>query len=157
MKLPAAYSRRILKLGVNPYVSVPAAVIKMLAAKRPGRGPIPVRGSLNGAPFRQTLVKYAGAWRLYLNGPMLKAAHLAVGDRAEVTLDHDPEPRTVPMVREFARALAAAPAAKAVFKALPPSRQKEILRYLANLRTPEARNRNVARMIAALPGTPWRR
>ncbi|MEI9935362.1 MAG: hypothetical protein WDM71_11065 [Ferruginibacter sp.] len=38
------------------------------------KGHIPVKGKLDGHAFIQTLVKYSGKWRLYLNGPMRKAS-----------------------------------------------------------------------------------
>jgi hypothetical protein len=41
-------------------------------------------------------------------------------------------------------------------EALPPSRKKEILRYLTRLKSPEARARNVRRALAALSGSPER-
>ena len=44
------------------------------------------------------------------------------------------------------------PIAKAAWDALIPSRQKEVLRYLAHLKTPEARGRNLARVMRALSG-----
>jgi len=44
------------------------------------RVPIPVRGRLNGKPFKQTLVKYQGPWRLYLNTQMRKETKLGIGD-----------------------------------------------------------------------------
>jgi hypothetical protein len=38
------------------------------------------------------------------------------------------------------------------YELLIPSRQKEILRYLANLKTPVAQSRNLSRAIIALSG-----
>src|SRR5512142_1578766 len=118
-----AFRARIEILGVNPFVPVPAAVLGAIFARAGrDRGPIPVRGTLDGAPFQQTLVRYAGAWRLYTNLAMLKAAgSLAVGDIAAVTLEVDPRPRTWPMPRALARALAADPAARSAYRALAPS------------------------------------
>jgi len=62
----------IRKIGVNPYVLVARDVLSDLfrqAERR--RGPIPVTGTLNRKAFTQTLVKFRGHWRLYINGPMV--------------------------------------------------------------------------------------
>jgi hypothetical protein len=56
------------------------------------RGPIPIRGTLHGTPYQQTLVKYAGAWRLYINMVMLKNSPQRIGEVVEITIEHDPEP-----------------------------------------------------------------
>ena len=85
-----SFSARIHKIGVNPYVLLPAAVLKYVFQKaEKDRGAIPVQGKLNGHIFIQTLVKYSGKWRLYLNTPMRKAAGIDVGDVANVQIDFD--------------------------------------------------------------------
>ena len=50
-----------------------------------------------GKDFIQNLVKYSGKWRLYLNGPMRKAAGKDVGDIIDIKIDFDPKPRTTPI------------------------------------------------------------
>jgi len=148
-----SYSAKILKIGVNPYVVVPETVLRALfKASGKTSGPIPVRGTLNGKQFKQTLVKYQGAWRLYFNTSMRRAAGIDVGDVARVKIEFDPEPRTVPMHPMLGRALAVNKEAKAVFELLPPSRQKEILRYLGSLKTEESTQRIVAMVMRQLVG-----
>ena len=76
-----SFSSKIQIIGVNPYVLLPASVLKNLFKEAgKNKGPIPVRGTLNENPFTQTLVKYSGRWRLYLNTPMRKAAGIDEGD-----------------------------------------------------------------------------
>lgn len=169
------FTSRIARIGVNLYVTPAAGVLRAIFAQAKRKtSPIPVRGTLQGAPFQQTLVRYAGAWRLYLNGPMLKAAGIAadgsgaghgrqplkVGDRVRVELAFDPAPRTFPMPPAFERALALAQKSKnpneravyAAFFALAPSHQKEINRYLGFAKTPETLARNIAIVLAHLRG-----
>lgn len=68
------FSARIYIIGVNPYVLLPAKTLKAIFQQaQKSKGPIPVRGTMNGAVYTQTLVKYSGKWRLYLNMPMRKA------------------------------------------------------------------------------------
>ena len=137
---------------INPCVVVPAKLIAALKAESGKNQSIPVRASLQGRPFQANLVRYRGAWRLYLNGTIRKAAGAEPGDRVTVTLAFDPRPRTLPVPTAFAKALAADRKAKAAFEALPPSRRKELLRYLGNLKREESLLRNIGRMLRHLTG-----
>ena len=116
------------------------------------KGPIPVRSTLNGKRFVQTLVKYQGAWRLYLNTQMRQDAGIDVGDDATVEIEFDPEPRIIPTHPKFAHALAKNKEAKVAFDQLAPSRQKEILRYLNSMKTEESLVRNIEKVIQYLSG-----
>jgi hypothetical protein len=140
-------------LGINPYVSVPrAALAALLAAAGRETSPIPIRLEIGGATFRQNLVKYQGAWRLYLNTPMRVAAGKDVGQRVRLRVTHDPEPRVERVPAELQRELARHPAARTAFEALVPSRQKEISRYLGSGKTSATREKNVALVIDYLLG-----
>jgi hypothetical protein len=114
------------------------------------KGPIRVRGKLNGKDFIQTVVRYQAAWRLYLNAQMRLDAGIDVGDEARVRLEFDPTPRDVPMHRQLGRALSKNRDAKSAFAKLTPSRQTEILRYLNSLKSAEAVARNVEKVVRQL-------
>lgn len=148
-----SFTARIYKIGINPYVLLPATVLKAIF-KQAGKdkGPVPVSGTLNGHAFTQTLVKYSGKWRLYLNTPMRKAAGIDVGDMAEVSIAFDAKERTIAMHEQLQLALKQNKKAKLVFDKLPPSRQKEIVRYISFLKTEESVVRNVNRAIGFLAG-----
>jgi uncharacterized protein YdeI (YjbR/CyaY-like superfamily) len=147
------FTSKILKIGINPYVALPEDVLHMLFKQADkNKGPIPVRGTLNGKRFLQTLVKYRGAWRLYLNTPMRQDAGIDVRDDATIEIEFDFEPRVVPTHPQFARALSKNKEAKTAFKKLAPSRQKEILRYLNSMKTEESRARNIENVIQYLSG-----
>ena len=83
---------------------------------------------------------------------MLKDLPRRVGERLSLTIAHDPIGRAAPASPELDRALAENAAAKAVFDALTPSRQREIVRYIAALKSSASVDRNVARAIAFLTG-----
>jgi hypothetical protein len=87
---------------------------------------------------------------LHIHGPMMKHGRLAVGDRVSVSLVADPRSRMPAPHPTLAAALEASPRARAAFDALTPSRRKDVLRYLHNLRSPEAVARNVKRFVAGL-------
>jgi uncharacterized protein YdeI (YjbR/CyaY-like superfamily) len=148
-----SFSRKIRIIGINPYVSPPATALKAIfrAAGR-DKGPIPVRGTVNGARFTQTLVKYAGLWRLYINGPMLRAGRLKVGDTARVAMAFDAGSRAIPDQAQLSKALGKNKVAKAAFEKLAPHRRKEINRYLASLKTKASLERNVGIVVDHLSG-----
>lgn len=150
---PLKFSALIEKIGINPYVELPDQVIKaLLKASGRAKGPVPVRGTLNGAPYSANAVLYSGLWRLYLNLPMRKAAGADEGDRLKVEVEYDHVPRAEAMHPQFADALKKSKAARAAFDKLAPSRKKEVLRYIGNLKRPETRERNIAKAIAHLEG-----
>ncbi|NRB52707.1 MAG: YdeI/OmpD-associated family protein [Saprospiraceae bacterium] len=137
----------------NPFVFVPAAILEeVFQQANKNKGAIPIRGTINGKPYQQTLVKYSDHWRLYINLNMLKDSPRRVGEEIAVEIEFDPSDRTIPAPPKFTKALEVNPQAKVVFENLSPSKQKEIIRYLANLKMEESIDRNVLRAIDFLLG-----
>ena len=140
-------------IGVNPFVFLPERVLyKVFMQAGKSKGKIPVRMKIDGHEFTQTLIKWSGAWRLYLNTPMRKAAKKDVGDVANFEIAYDPLERIVPMHPEFEKALLENKEAKKVFEGLRPSLQLEINRYLSYLKTEASVDRNVTKAIQFLLG-----
>ncbi|WP_412062373.1 YdeI/OmpD-associated family protein [Rubrivirga sp. IMCC45206] len=137
----------------NPFVFVPQDILEALF-ERAGRtkGPIPIRGFVNRAPFQQTLVRFKGAWRLYVNMTMLPDSPRRVGERLALSIAFDPSDRTIEPHPLWVTALEKDDAARRVYDGLPPSRRKEIVRYLSHLKTDESVRRNVSRAIEFLHG-----
>jgi hypothetical protein len=147
------FSAKIFIIGINPHVFVPAEILKKIfidAGK--DKGHIPVALVINNKNFIQHLIKYSGKWRLYLNGPMRKAAGIDVGDTIIIFITHDPAERITPVHPKLKRALAKNKEASTVFNNLPPSRKKEIARYINALKTEESVDKNVIRAINFLSG-----
>jgi hypothetical protein len=148
------FKAKIKIIGINPFVFVPENILKEIfrqAGKE--KGHIPVCGAVNRKPYRQTLVRYSGEWRFYINTTMLKDSPKRIGEMIEVTIRHDPEERTIHPHPDLAKALNANIEAKKVFDSLPASRQKEIVRYIAALKTPESISKNIERAIGFLMGS----
>jgi len=143
----------------NPYVRPPDDVLTAIF-KQAGKdkSPITVRGKLNGAEFQQSLVRYQGDWRLYINIFMAKAAKMEfrksvteiVGSEVEIELEFDTKPRIYPMISQFEKALEKDKKAKAAYEKLTSGRQKEILRYLDFLKSEESIQRNIIRLLQHL-------
>lgn len=140
-------------IGINPYVLVPNEILNDIF-KQSGRekGPIPIKGSINNQPYIQTLVKYSGAWRLYINTTMLPKSPQRIGEIIDVALAFDPEDRSIQPHPKLISALNENKDAKRIFDTLPPSRQKEIIRYIATLKNEEIRDKNIAKAINFLNG-----
>ena len=147
------FKAKIEIIEVNPFVFLPDRVLQeifMRAGK--DKGKIPVRMKIDGHEFPQTLIKWRGSWRLYLNTPMRKAAKKDVGDVANFEIAYDPLERNVPMNPKFEKALRENKQAKKVFDSLRPSLQLEINRYFSFLKTESSVDRNVTRAIQFLLG-----
>jgi hypothetical protein len=145
-------------IGVNPYVLVTAEQAAEL--KPDWRRPMPVLVQVNGQPVPPWPINMMptgdGNFFCYLRGDVRKVTGTGVGDAVHITLSfHDnyvPGPADMP--EPLRAALDAYPTAQANYDALPPSRQKEIVRYLLALKSPEAVQRNVERTLKALSGEP---
>jgi hypothetical protein len=145
------FKAKIYIVGINPCVKVP---LSMTAKLKATKGYIPVKGKIGNYFFQQTLCPVKnGGYRLYVNGPMLKGAAVKVGQTANFAIEQDTLERNknVPMGKEFKKKLEEH-ALLAMFQHLSPSRQKEINRYLNNLKTEEALKKNINKMINVLMG-----
>ena len=145
---PNTFSAQIEIIGVNPFVYIPIEVLSAVFVQaNKDKGKIPVRIKIDGHEFPQTLIKYSGHWRLYLNTPMRKAAKKEVGDTAHFEIHFDPEERVIPMHPKLIQALEENKEAKTIFDNLRPSLQLEIVRYISFLKTEESIDRNVIKAI----------
>jgi len=146
-----SFSAKIYIIGINPYVLLPSTILKYLFQKaEKDKGAISVQLKIGGKNFIQNLVKYSGKWRLYLNGPMRKAAGKDVADTIDIQIDFDPKPRTTRVHPKLKKAFKENPTAENAFEKLSSSRQKEILRYINFLKSEESVDKNVQRAIAHL-------
>ena len=152
-KKAGMFSAKIEIIGVNPFVYLPENVLaSVFIEANKSKGKIPVRLKIDGHEFIQTLIKYSGSWRLYLNTPMRKAAKKDVGDLANFEVSFDPKKRAIPLHPKFTNALKENKAARKIFDSLPPSRRLEIARYLSFLKTEASVDRNVLKAINFLLG-----
>jgi hypothetical protein len=141
--------------GINPYVLVSARRAAKL--KRGWRKPMPVLVRVNGLPkdaWRINMMPLGnGSFYLYLHGDVRKTSCTGVGDRVNIEARFDPAYKNGPqhaMPAWFRAPLEENSNASAAWDALPPSRQKEVLRYFAQLKSPEARQRNLDRAMRVL-------
>jgi len=106
------------------------------------RGRVPVRGTLNRAPFRTTLFPDGkGGHLMVVNRKLQKAAAAGPGDFVMVEMEIDTEPRVVEMPIEMSCALDLDAEAKKAFEAQPPGRRREIAKWVGEPKTAAARSR----------------
>jgi hypothetical protein len=142
----------------NPYVYV--SVARAEAIKAGWRRPLPVLVRIDGSPKKKpwhiNLMPIGkGDFYLYLHGDVRRVSNTKVGDEVRVEIQFDAAYRNGPMHPMpfwFRNALSRNARAKQSWDALIPSRKKEILRYFARLKSPEARARNLERALAVLSG-----
>ncbi len=148
-----SFKARIYKVGINPCVKVPKRITRTMV---PVKGYVPVKGTINNHSFIQTLCPVNGEpHRLYINGIMLKSSKTRLGDVITVFMEQDFKPRTIPLrlYSAFGKKLKEHNLL-ATFRKLIPSQQKEILRYINHLKSVEARNRIIERVLHHLATNP---
>jgi hypothetical protein len=147
------FSATIEIIGINPFVYVPDEILKHIFEKAAkSKGPIPIKGTVNSIPYTQTLIKFKGEWRLYINTKMLKNSPKRIGEQIEISINYDPEKKEIPIHPKLLQSLNENVAANTVFQNLRPSLQHEIIRYISHLKTEESIDRNVPKAIAFLLG-----
>lgn len=147
--------------GINPYILVSAEQAAELA---PGwRRPMPVLVQLNGGPSPAWPINMMpvgdGSFYLYLDNQIRKPTQTTVGDEVTVTLRFDTTYKAGPtdsMPEELATALSANAVAATNWEKLPPSRKKDVLRYLGRLQSSDVRQSNIVRLMFVLEGNEGR-
>jgi len=155
--MTTSFSAAIKIRGVNPFILVSAS--RANAIKPGWRKPLPVLVRINGKPTKAWRINMMpvgnGSFYLYLHGGIRKVSGTGVGDRVRVEIEFDASYKNGPqhpMPRWFKQALAENPQAMKNWIALIPSRKKEILRYFSFLNSPDARARNLAKVLHVLSG-----
>jgi len=130
----------------RPVIEVPAGIVEALGAgKRP-----PVKATVNGYTFRTTVAVYGGKFYVGLRKDIRQASHVRPGQRVEVGLEVDEDPREVELPSDFARALDADPRAKAAFEALLFTHRKEHVQSIVESKKQETRRRRIDKAIQRL-------
>ena len=115
-----------------------------------GKARAPVRGTINGHPFRSTVAVYGGRSFLPVKKALREAAGVAAGDAVVIELEADDQPRTVDPPPGLAAALAADPEARAAFEGLSFTHQREYAQWVAAARREATRRRRVDQAVEML-------
>lgn len=126
--------------GTWVYATLPFDAARVFKTK----SQIKVKGTLNGAEFRSSLMPHGdGRHFIVVNKAMRAAAKAEVGDTITLTLEPDAAPRTVTALKDLQKALNANRAAKAAFGKLPYSHQREYVEWIESAKKDEMRLRRV--------------
>jgi bacteriocin resistance YdeI/OmpD-like protein/uncharacterized protein DUF1905 len=112
----------------------------------------PVRGTVNGVPFRSRLMVYGGVTWLGLRNELRREAELSDGDPVEVEIERDDAPREVEVPPELAAALASDEVAAGVYESLSFTHRREYAEWIAGGKKEETRTRRVAKALEMLRG-----
>ncbi|MET0646804.1 MAG: YdeI/OmpD-associated family protein [Pyrinomonadaceae bacterium] len=149
-KSPAKRFRALVERGEG---SVCAISINFDVEKTFGkRGRVPVRGTLNGAPFRGSLFPMGGCHFMVVNRHLRAAAGVSGGETVPVVMERDDEPRTIEPPADFARALEGDKEAQATWDKLSYTHRREHVEHIEEAKKPETRLRRIeksVRMLAA--------
>jgi hypothetical protein len=134
------------KVGTPTGIEVPPACIAALgSSKKPA-----VKISIAGYTYLSTVAVMGGKFMIPLSAAHREASGLKAGDKVEVTLELDVEPRTVEVPGDLAAALSTKAGALATFEALAFSKRKEFVRQVNEAKTQETRERRIAKIVTQL-------
>ena len=140
-------------IGINPFVFLPEEILNEIFEKAgKNKSPIPVKGFVNNVEFRQNLMKYLGEWRLYINLTMLKNSPKRIGEILNISIEYDDVLRTNIIHRDLEKAINENSIALKNFENLIPSRKNELIRYINNLKTEAAIQKNIEKIMSHLKG-----
>ena len=114
------------------------------------RARVPVRGTLNGFPYRSSIFPMGGKFMMAVNKELRAGANAKGGDTISVTMECDDEPRIITPPADLARALKANKPAQAAWDKLSYTHRKEHARAVEDAKRPETRVRRIEKAIAEL-------
>jgi hypothetical protein len=128
------------------FVRIPFDVEQAYGKKR-----VPVRASLDGQPYRGTLVRMGQPGHILV---VLKEIRQKIGkdfgDEIDVTLEEDRQPRVVEVPPDLRQALERDPAARAAFVKLSYTHQREHVRAVLEAKREQTRRGRIEKTIALL-------
>lgn len=137
----------VLTAGVTTTgVNVPEEIVIGLGG---GKKPL-VKVTINGYTYRSAIAPRGDRYMLGISADVRTATGVAGGDKIDVELELDTEPRQVTIPPELAKALAADPETKAVFDGLSYSKKMTYTSPIENGKTDETRQRNLEKAMNRL-------
>ena len=115
-----------------------------------GKARPPVRGTVNGYPFRSTVAVYGGRSFLGFRREIREAAGFGDGDLLSVVIELDEEPRTVEVPPELDAALAGDTEARDAYDRLSYTHRREYAEWVSGAKREETRRTRIARAVAML-------
>jgi hypothetical protein len=115
------------------------------------RGRVPVRGTINGSPFRSSIFPTGdGTHYMAVNREVRDGAGATAGDRVKVCMEVDTAPRTVAIPPDLNQELSKSIAARVRFDKLSYTHRKEYVQWIEAAKRAETRTRRVKQVLDKL-------
>jgi hypothetical protein len=138
--------------GVVAAITPPVDVRKVFGT----RGRVPVRGTINGFPFRSSLMPMGGCHMMPVNKNLCAGAKVRPGDMVEVLMERDEEERSVEAPPELKMELGKSKKAMANWEKLSFTHQKEMAISIRDAKLEETRVKRLAKVMQVLKtGAKW--
>ena len=138
--------------GVVAAITPPVDVVEFFGT----RARVPIRGTINGFPFRSSLMPMGGCHMMPVNKALRDGAGAQPGDIVDVVMERDEEERTVEAPSDLKKVLAKNKSAKGNWEKLPFTHKKEIAVWIEGAKKEETRTRRLAKALQVLEkGTKW--
>jgi hypothetical protein len=139
------------KLGLRDNTSVPGLVPPFDVVKVFGtKARIPVRGTINGFPFRSSLMPMGRCHAMAINREIREGAGVKAGDAVEVVMERDEAERTVEIPPLLMKELSKSKSAAANWEKYSYTHRKEMARSIIDVKQEETRARRLAKVMDAL-------
>ena len=114
------------------------------------KGRVPVKGTINGFPFRSSLMNMGEGHMMAVNAQLRDSAQCKAGDTVTVLMELDEEKRRVEVPGYLKKMIGSDPKAKDFWPQLSFTHQKEYVREIEGAKKPETREKRIAAMMDAL-------
>jgi len=114
------------------------------------KGRVPVRGTINGFPYRSSLMNMGDGHCMVVNAKMRAGGKCKAGDTVAVVMELDTEERTVDVPAYLKKLIASDPKAKEYWDKISFTHKKEYVREIEEAKRPETREKRMAAMMDAL-------
>lgn len=111
---------------------------------------VPVKGTINGFPFRSSLMNMGTGHMMAVNAELRAGANCKGGDTVSVVMELDQDERKVEVPAPLKKIIASDPKAKESWSKLSFTHQKEWMRAIEDAKRPETREKRIAAMMGAL-------
>jgi hypothetical protein len=114
------------------------------------KGRVPVKGTINGFPFRSSLMNMGEGHMMAVNAQMRAGAKCEAGDTVDIVMELDQDERKVEVPPYLKKAIAADSKAKETWPKLSFTHLKEWVRAVEEAKKPETREKRIAALMEAL-------
>jgi hypothetical protein len=114
------------------------------------RARVPARGTINGYPFRSSLMPMGGGYCVGVNKTMRDGANVKAGDEVDVVLERDKEERTMDAPPELKKELAKNKKARDKWDGLAYTVKKEMALSITGAKQEETKKRRLAKVMQVL-------